>query len=197
MYETPRMLSRPMGVEWAGWRTDTYTLQQNGWELAVENSYYDHTYRLLLRHRMMKMYAITAKETIENLPADMSFARNLPVFHIVHVAASLHAIQLPGIDWNNFQQIDAQPQFTTSRITRIEDTNVFAVPLQRTQEIVIDGADMSVIEHLEAIKRLQDPEQQKIRERILREGATPEGSSFKAAPRQNVIAQIVSFSKAA
>ena len=80
---------------------------------------------------------------------------------------------------------------------RSEDMNRFNGPMTRAGEILVDRADLSVIEHLEAIKSLQSEEQKEIRERILREGALPEGSLIKAAPHTEVLANIVSLVVAA
>jgi hypothetical protein len=192
MFEHPRLLSRPMGVEWAGWRTDTHRLQQAGWELAVEFEIYRHTYRLLMRHRMMRLHALTDALSLENhIQRDYNLnLANVPVFNVIGVAPSIETLRVPDVSFTAFQQIDAQPQMSMARVERVEDINIFAVPLTRTQEILVDKADMTVIEHLEAIKRLQSPEQQAIRERILREGAMPPGASSPTA-RQHVIAQLV------
>lgn len=194
MRDAPRLLSRPMGVEWAGWRTDTRRLQQAGWEIAVEYDMYRHSYRLLMRHRMIKLYALTNMlDLARHINDDYTLSlANVPVFNVVAVAPSLHSITVPGLSFESFQQIDAQPQLCTHRIERVEDTNIFAVPLTRTQEILVDKADMTVIEHLEAIKKLQSPKQQEIRDRILHEGTNPEGCAPEAKPRMNVIAQLVS-----
>ena len=190
--------SRPIGVEWAGWRTDTLTLQQNGWELAVEYDIMRQAYTLLMRHRMMRLYAISDRAIFENYMDVVSpsyDASRLPLFRVQHVANSFEVVRLPQIgEGAGFNQIDAQPCFDAQRtITRVEDMNIFNVPLTRTEEVVIDKADMSVIEHLEAIKEMQSEEQKAIRERIIREGAHRDGMVVGAGPQMEVVANIVSF----
>jgi hypothetical protein len=193
----PRILSRPVGVEWAGWRTDTFALQQNGWELAAEFDPYYYAYRLLFKHRECRMAAITDRTIIEDLESGrLNVSPAVPLFHVRRVAATFEVLQMTD-DFSRFVQIDARPQLMTRKIERLEDMNIFATTLKRTEEIVVDKADMTVVEHLEAIKRLQAPKQQEIRQRILREGATPEGSRIDAAPRMNVIAQLVEYRDAA
>lgn len=200
MFNQPRLLSRPVGVEWAGWRTDTFTLQQNGWEIATEYEIRHDAYRLLLRHKMMRLYAVSTSEHVEHFMSVTSPSYDpsrLPVFRICGVAPSIQSLQMPGIDFSAFRQIDAQPQFTTHAVQRVEDMNIFATPLTRTQEILIDKADMTVIEHLEAIKKLQSPEQQVIRERMVREGPTREGEEIRPSPRMHMVAQLIHIERAA
>ena len=188
--------SRPIGVEWAGWRTDTLTLQQNGWELAVEYDMMRQAYTLLLRHRMMRLYAISDRAVFDNYMEVVSpsyDASRLPMFRVQHVANSFEVVKM-NTTFSNFQQIDSAPSISNDvTITRVEDMNIFNVPLTRTEELVIDKADMSVIEHLEAIKEMQSEEQKAIRERILREGAHQDGMVIGSAPQMEVVANIVSF----
>jgi hypothetical protein len=199
MFTEPRMLSRPVGVEWAGWRSDTLTLQRAGWELAVEFEYYRHQYRLLMRHKMLRLYAVTDMLTLENVMSDR-FGMNtadMPVFHVIGVAPSIQSLQVQGISFAAFREIDATPRFSESRITRVEDLNIFAAPMPGAKgEVLIDGADMSVIEHLEAIKRLQSKTQEEIRQRILDQ--RHEGSDIsKHESATNKVVALVNYSRAA
>src|SRR5262245_53145265 len=107
-----RVLSRPMGVHWAGWRTDTFALQSSGWSIAVDHDAYRNQYRLALRHRSMTLYAITNALTVERMRADVWMEQDLPVFQVQHVAASIEVIRMnAGFDFANFQPIDATPTF--------------------------------------------------------------------------------------
>lgn len=189
-----RILSYPVRVEWAGWETDTHRLQQSGWEIAVDYEPYRMAYRLMMRHRMIRLYAITAAEVIENYTNVLGpgMHERFPMFRVMHCAPSIEVVRITD-DLTNFQQIDAQPMMINQEIKRIEDLNIFNVPLTRTEELVVDKANMSVIEHLQAIKELQSPEQARIRERIRREGAVPQGGLIDAAPKTEVLANVVTF----
>lgn len=96
----------------------------------------------------------------------------------------------------NFQQIDAQPTCTFADVQSIEDMNIFNVPLTRAEEILIDDADMTVIEHLQAIKELQSEDQKRIRRDILKNGARPEGASMDYSPQATVHANLISLNVA-
>jgi hypothetical protein len=189
MREDPRLLSKPVGVEWAGWTTDTFTLQRRGWQLAVDYQLYDQTYVLMMRHPDMNLTAITdrARLPLSNYFRDEYLLDNKsPVFRVVRVAPTFQFVQLTGYDFRAFKAIDATPQYTDERLTNIDDTNVFAPFRVKTEEVLIDKADMSVVEHLEAIKRLQDPAQAEIRKRML---------EAEAAPKRNVVIQLVEYRK--
>ena len=51
----------------------------------------------------------------------------------------------------------------TNEIRSIEEMNIFRLALTGAEEVVIDKADMSVIEHLQAIKDLQKRTQRDLR----------------------------------
>lgn len=190
------MLSRPLGIHWAGWETNTARLQGCGWDLAVEFEYYRHQYRLLMRHEHMELYAISDMLHIEQMmEAPDRYLEHAPVFNVVQVASSFQSMSIPHVDFAAFQQIDAKPQIVDYKIQRVEDFNIFALARGKAQEILVNKADMSVIEHLEAIKRLQEPAQHEIRQRMIREQET--AVPARNAPKLHLVAQLVHLEEAA
>lgn len=186
----PRVLSRPYEVVWAGWRTDTLALQNAGWRLAVEYAAERHKYRLLMDHPAMQLMAITYVSQLDYQDTKYISSKPLLRFEVAHIARTLHVVQMQEpTNWADFKQLDAQPCFTQSRIERLEDFNIFNVCLKRTEEILVNQADMSVVAHLEAIRQLQEPKQKELRAKVLRER--------EVAPRSQVIAQIVEFRREA
>lgn len=177
MSETQRrLLSEPVGVEWNGWQSDTRRLQQCGWQLAVERKPNDcsssDSYRLAMKHEGLHLFAISNRTAFQR-----EFFRNpwqsrqVPVFHVVQVLPLNFRLQtFGGVDLgnlNDFVPIDAMPQFVEVKsleVKSLEDFNIFAT-ISKTERIVIDKADMSVVEHLEAIKRMQAPKQRELRQK--------------------------------
>jgi hypothetical protein len=102
---------------------------------------------------MMRLYAITNEEIISNYSNVLGpgMQDRFPMFHIQHCAPNIEVLRITD-NLSNFQAMDAQPMMVNQEIQRIEDMNIFNVPMTRTEEILVDKADMSVIEHLEAIK---------------------------------------------
>lgn len=183
----PRILSLPVPVEWASWRTDTCALQRTGWQLAVDYDPEYDRYRLLMKHPEMRLTAFTDSQHIER--NHYSIQRDLPPFTVRHVAATIH-VQTVIDDFSRFHEIDAEPRYMNHKITRLEDMNIFAMR-EKSTEVLIDQANMEVIDHLEAIKRLQAPKQSEIRERLLR--ARDSG----ARGSKHVIAELCTYAEAA
>ena len=163
-------------------------LQQAGWEIAVEFYQMDFTYRLMLHHKALDLHAVSNQQllgSIDNITQDIS---KIPFFEVVYVARSLHSVRVPELDFNSFQTIDARPMYTKMEIQRVEDMNVFNVK-GRQEQVLVDKADMSVVEHLEAIKALQSDKQKEIRNRMLNEHERPH--------RMHIVAQLVHLEAAA
>lgn len=193
-----RLLSRPCLVYWAGWETDTQKLQQSGWSISAEQDMMSRGVRLAMRHEPMRLYAIT------NIVADVHWeAVQNPYAHGVDVVFSVikagSGMQVQLIESHfDFKSVDCQPQMTTNPVRDVEDMGIFQTPLTRTAEIIVEQADMSVIEHLEAIKELQAPKQAEIRQRMLKESAVQEGEVIPdIAPQQEMMAQIITFPRRA
>lgn len=181
----PRVLSEPCEVFWAGFRSDTYRLQQAGWEIAAEESPYDRRARLMLRHGGMKLYAVSEFSQYDYY-GDVYGRTMPPVFHVIQVANRIEVIQMTGLI-SGFRQIDAAPQVTSEAPKSVEDLGIFATPMVRTEEIIVEPADVSAM--LEQIRKMQSPEQKEIRarERSRERTADP-------VDRQVFHAQILSFS---
>jgi hypothetical protein len=91
-----------------------------------------------------------------------------------------------------FRSIDAYPQVTTSQIKSIKDMSLFAVPLARTHEILVDPAQIGSI--LEQIRVAQLPEQEAARARQqLREARHSYNLLDEPITHQNFHAQIMSI----
>lgn len=185
MFGDERVLSRPMRVVWDGWETTTTQLQQRGWELTAEQDFRYRAIRLAMRNRTQRMYGVT-----DLLPYDFfdqGFVRGYgaqPVFQVVYMASEIVA-NVP-VDFSKFAAIDAMPQFVNSERKSIEDFGIFATPLVRTEEIIVEPQTVASL--LEQIKKLQVPEQAAIRQR---NRARDVGESPR--PREQFHAQILSI----
>jgi hypothetical protein len=162
-------------------------LQQSGWDLAVEHLYDRDEYSLLMRHEQMSLYAYTDVITIERVLQDPSFhAERYPIFQVRRMAKMLHSAWTDmRLNFAAFQHIDATPQFTEQKIQCVEDFNIFALARRKAEDVFVNRADMSVIEHLEAIKALQEPAQHEIRQRMMQDKGSQPG------PRLSLVAQLI------
>jgi hypothetical protein len=183
----PRILSRPLRLLWAGWETTTTRLQQAGWKLSAEQDFYGNRMRIALSHDGMSMYAMTPSFDFQYMEAarDYRYLESVPI-PVVHAMGRQVFIHEHGrIDWM-FKEIDAQPTFTATKISKIEDLAHFAAPLVRCNEVIIP--EESVPELLDRILKLQQPART---DRLREEMRSPEG--LIAAPQQKFHAQILSL----
>lgn len=181
-----RVLNRPCEVHFAGFRTDTFRLQQAGWQLSMEQDLMRMSIRLAMRFEPARLYMVSEA-------ADHDFFRHsdhLPVFHVRHCASNV-VVQLMESTFD-FKPIDAKPAFVSEQRKGIEDFNLFA-PLQtRTEEILVEP--QSVAECLDLIKRLQAPELAAIRKRNEQRRRDPGSMDYgSTAPATKVHAQIITL----
>lgn len=89
---------------------------------------------------------------------------NPPMFEVIHVAPEIH-IRVIDMDSFSFTPIDARTQMhdINTEVRPMDAFEIFAVPLVRTEEIIVEPA--SVMELMDQIKKLQAPELARIRER--------------------------------
>lgn len=180
-----RVLSLPHRVHFCGWVTTLPALQQAGWELSAEQDFVGMGVRIAMRHSDWQLRAVT--ESVDfNFFDHYSIARARPMdFHIAHFASTLYAVA-EG-DFTRFAPIDAMPQFISTERKSIDDFGIFATPLARTEEIIVDPHDVMAL--LERIKDLQRPEQAALRER----NRARERRLDQPIQRQSFHAQILSI----
>jgi hypothetical protein len=182
-----RILSRPHRVVFAGFESTTTRLQQAGWELAVEQSFLDMRIRLALRFEPARLYLMADAQHLDFFRY-ASYALDEPLTFHIRQCASHMTVQLMETSFA-FQPIDAVPQFTEAPRKSIEDFGIFAAPLARTEQILIEP--QSVAQCLEQIRKLQAPELAAIRERNRRRN--DEGATVQPIPRQTFHAQVLSL----
>jgi hypothetical protein len=187
-----RILSAPHPVHWAGFQSTTTEMQQHGWQIAVEFEPMRLMYRLMFKHEQLRLYALTAQEHIQQGANGFGQMHDFCVpFKVCHAAASIECLRIHD-DISMFRAIDATPVMVTESIERIEDLNIFNVSLRKAEEILVNEADMNVIDHLEAIKALQSEEQKIIRERMLK-GVQPGELIETSGPQARVMANVISI----
>lgn len=188
----PRILSRPVRVDFAGFESNTYVLQQCGWEISMNQDVYSGKIGLALRHQGLQLHGFT---DFVNHDYERAIYGGIErhVFRIVRMfyEKNMNFEVIRSDDWRMAcSPVDCQPQMTTREIKSMEDFAIFATPLTRTQEIIVDPNDVN--ELMERILKLQMPEQDAIHARKKlresREGYVPEYQ-----PRQNFHAQILSI----
>jgi hypothetical protein len=106
-------------------------------------------------------------------------------FRVVFMANDITVVTYDNL--SQFSPIDAMPQFTMQERKSVDDFGIFATPLARTEEIIVEPE--TVMQLLEKIKAMQSPEQAAIRER----NRSRERRMGEPIQRQQFHAQILSI----
>lgn len=144
--DRPRLLSKPVPVLWLGWETDTYRLQQAGWELSVDQCVEQMAMRMVVRHQQAGFIGQT-----NNIP--MQLARD-PYYdeapkHIWQMSnlgreIRVHSHGGPAINgYLNFQAVDAKPQLSFEEVRSLEDMVPFAgAPIVQSRALILPEASV-------------------------------------------------------
>jgi len=110
---------------------------------------------------------------------------------VVRIAPTIENIRIQSTgSWENFQLIDAEPQMVNTTIERVEDLNIFAMAVGQAEHVVIDKANMDVVDHLQAIKDLQSDKQKELRDKARKGESMREGENVVHG---EVVVQLVNY----
>lgn len=141
-HEQGRLLSKPVKVHWLGWETDTYRLQQAGWELSMDQDYMRREMRMVVRHRTEAFIGQTNSIPLEFArdPYYEDAAKHIWQMH--HMGREIRVHEHGPISaYANFKAVDAKPQLSFERVTSLADLVPFAgAPLIRTQALILPEA---------------------------------------------------------
>lgn len=160
--------SKPFKVFFAGFKSDTLTLQRNGWNLMVEHEsdhlYHRHSIRFILKHEMLDLVAMTYTNSLEfqDFLHD-PFVEEKVIFSIHALGKDIRVTGYPTFDLKNIRDIDATPNMVSANeITSIRD--LFTTLIKPDNALIVEPDQIS--ELLKKIVECQSPKQAEIRERI-------------------------------
>lgn len=171
-----------MEVEFAGFRSDTYTLQRQGWVFSANQELMHRRIRVLGRHDQfdLSLYAEGSE-----FDFDMFRSRNHPMLQIRWVRPTKNVIVRETLDMRGFNPVDMTPQYITESERRLSDFPIFAPLVQPAREIIVEPKDVQ--ECLNLIERLQAPQLAEIRKRNARR------EQGEAIQRGTVHAQVIAL----
>lgn len=160
------LLSYPFPILFAGFKSTTTDLQQNGWNLSVRESLqWRRSISLAFQYEKGGLYGITnavdfdfehrgyaLEDRLKSLFFTVAYIGNSPRFHVI-------AVEGPTF-LEDFVPIDASPAF--GKYQSFEDFSIFR-RLDKTKDVLIDPND--VPELMSLILKAQRPEQEMIRAR--------------------------------
>lgn len=176
----------PFKVEFAGLRGTTVTMQDQGWELAVdttEDPYRDEMkFKLAGRHKKLNLQLLSGEVRLEKyLMKDYlhRFGEGLHRYFenilipISFIAPKIEMINygrpnFGAVDFRDFGMVELDPR-TIKRFT-LEELSVFRTFGRETELYVPEKKIIDVQEYLKDILVSQEDKQREIRQKMLREG---------------------------
>lgn len=179
-----RILSRPVRLNWSGWETDTFRLQQAGWSLSADQDVCRNQIQLAFRNERAGMVGISGAIDWDYYHYSDAPSAALPVLPVKMISHKIMIEHYGGLP--SFRPIDAQPQMVTSERTCLEDFAHFAPAHTRTQQLIVPE---ETVEDLmgRILEMQQGPRIERIRAEV------SEGSHVEFQERQKFHAQIVSI----
>lgn len=200
----------PIDVDFAGFRSTTYSLGRAGWDLSLrqQNEIYDggYTLQLAMRHgdRNTAIYALSHPLILERYhfeqmmaePATFASVMRGLHFSIAHVAPDIRFQIMPVRGFSmveQFMPISSIPEERTQEES-IRDFKFFKVANNSVKDLIV--LPEQVPDLLDAILKVQKPTQQEIKKRIesrVNFKAYGDGEMFSAKPSHTVQAQIITL----
>lgn len=167
-------LSPVCEVLFAGFRSDTYRLQREGWQIATREDIYRGEIDLLLNHREHGIQAVARSiDTFRPREWRQDFGRGsrLPVFKVVRLASDMRirvervqSYMNTRINFDDFKLADMTPQTIQVHEYEIGKLPLFAEAKKPLAEkIIVPQRDISDL--LAEIRARQAPNIAEIRER--------------------------------
>jgi len=165
-------------VRWVGWRSSLFSLQRCGWTISIDRDLHRMHTHFRMRHDVLELVAISDEW-------DFDYSRRMqePI-HVNWIASIKHLnvnISSSFVECGSVD-IDASPKAMFDRMANNtqRDGNLHSLfGIKQQEQVFIEQADLSVLDHLQAIKDKQADKQSEIRSRIL-SGAEQSKKSIKS-----------------
>ena len=161
-----RMMSEPVSIHWCGWKSDTWALQRNGWELSADQNVMEGTMRIAMRHRESGMVGLTQAcdwRYFERAEAMRYMQLQvLPEMRIESIAPSHRVLvqyRAGAIPFREFAPIDAQPCYVQME-PFAQDPLEELVHFASFQQKRILLPEDTVADLMDRILKLQEPARQ-------------------------------------
>ena len=166
----PRILSRPVRLHWAGWRSDTFTLQKAGWQLAAEQNVYENALQIFLKHPRLKITGISDRIDFKYLDTrtnEMDYLRGLTLAcNLSPMEHRIYESHLSPMAFSEVKPIDATPTYVEYKITNLEDMKFFRTIETDIQQVTLEKATLAEV--LDFALKKQKPRQDEIRLELLK-----------------------------
>jgi len=173
------LMSAPMPVVFQGWRSTTADLGRAGWKIAVDFDPNYNAYRFCFSNEQLNLISITEVKRYEwslrslshGSPYDPMYPKDAAPIMVNSLSSSMQVMHYMSGDsfLEGFREIDTEPEVMQHQVITPDDLCIFKYKDNEIDQVIVEQADMTVIEHLEAIKEIQKPKQKELREKLARE----------------------------
>ena len=172
-------------VYWCGFESTTHRLSQSGWKVAVHHEPAYLAYRFFFHHKDIDLCAMSEESRFHDMVNG-----GIPI-QVSHVAPKIQVMNVPtvasglGPDW---REVDCSIQ--PREIEEIRPDNIFLYG-NSDEELLVDSANMEVIDHLAAIKDLQSEKQREIRDKMRKKYKGTVVAPGESVTERKVLANVV------
>jgi hypothetical protein len=169
-----RLMSPPLDLFWDGWRASTTSLMHGGWEFAVSHDEYSLAYEIVIKRKDLPMFGYGR---IERERMETHSRRNFsekPIAVKINMVKDVYYSGRP--EDHVFRSVNMRPRWESeeklmSGGLKFHSIEEFWVPSDvkpgLTKEIMLDQLSMDEVLKLALVK--QEPAQERIRKRMLRD----------------------------
>lgn len=191
-YPDKYLASQPWKLHFAGWETDTYRLQQNGWQLsAVQDPYYN-AMQIAFQHPEYRIRGVSNRIDHYDARRYLGFGDMRDGPRYLETAAYLASDFISKATFvapmEKFKPIDAEPQLMSMQ-QMMSHNMVFAPNLARTQEIIVPEHSVDDLLNMMLDKQATN------RAELIRKRVREQNQKIDFGPRTHVHAQIVSIAR--
>ncbi len=166
----------PAVVLFHGFEANTATLERVGWRI-VEHVSHDIAYRC--ERVQLILSAPDGRLKISGIgQVSEQYGRhfhedNYPI--LIEAREAFHEMRVSsrGLEMPTYREIDMSHTIM-DRLVSLQWGSIFPPRSESREDVFVGKADMGVVEHLEAIKRLQAPKQKELRAKAERQAASAE-----------------------
>lgn len=165
-----RIISKPFKLYWAGWKTDTLSLQKEGWCISVSENHMMSSLRIAIKNDSLNIRGISNFLYVEYERFLSQYVNNNFNIDInISVAKMSMSERIFMIDQPEYEfiPIDAKPT-STQKYCDFDDLILFkkVEVIENVKDIFLKDASMSEI--LRFALNKQEPEQERIRKEMIK-----------------------------
>jgi hypothetical protein len=164
------VLSQPVNIRWLGWETDTYRLQDAGWELSAQEDIPRQQMAIAMRHKTANIRGICESINWDYFrrERDIYVGRSMSTFRANLAMDFIVNYHQAGMTFDDFNPIDARPMYQDINMEKrsLDDLAHFRKLEKAKDEIFLKPASMEEI--LDMALKQQEPNQEAIRKEMVR-----------------------------